>query len=75
MKMNKMYYCVMSLEHVLQMLLFKDIYINQNKPRSCQTVLEEPGKQAAEFSISIYPQRNDKNQTPGYLGFTQSIQK
>lgn len=50
MKMNKMYYCVMSLEHVLQMLLFKDIYINQNKSRSCQTVLEEPGKQAAEFS-------------------------
>lgn len=31
MKMNKMYYCVMSLEHVLQMLLFKDIVINQNK--------------------------------------------
>lgn len=47
--MNKMYYCVMSLEHVLQMLLFKDIYINQNKPRPCQTVLKEPGKQTAEF--------------------------
>lgn len=49
MKMNKMYYCVMSPEHVLQMLLFKDIYINQNKPRPCQTVLKEPGKQTAEF--------------------------
>lgn len=41
----------MSLEYVLQMLVFKDIHINQNKIQILPIALEQPGKQAAEFSI------------------------
>lgn len=39
MKMNKMYDCVMNKEHVLQMFLFKGIYINQNKNHNLARLL------------------------------------